>query len=64
MKAKNELFRRKTISLEEIDKIINKTFYANQGKKVRVEKRKAPTYSYYKTSNYVGKKEEKRMSTP
>ncbi|HQD27673.1 translation factor GTPase family protein [Acetivibrio saccincola] len=50
----------KTISLEEIDKIINKTFYANQGKKSGWKKRKAPTYSYYKTSNYVGKKEEKK----
>jgi predicted RNA-binding protein with PIN domain len=35
------------ISLEEIDKIINSTFYANQGNKVVWKKRKTARESYY-----------------
>lgn len=38
----------KWISPEEIDRIINKTFYANQGKKSIWKKRKSAVESYYK----------------
>jgi predicted RNA-binding protein with PIN domain len=39
------------ISTEEIDQIINKTFYANQGKKSVWKRRKTATESYYKPVN-------------
>nr|WP_315024988.1 TetM/TetW/TetO/TetS family tetracycline resistance ribosomal protection protein [uncultured Aminipila sp.] len=41
------------ISLEEIDKIINNTFYANQGKKSVWKRHKPTRESYYEPSNYV-----------
>lgn len=41
----------KWISTEEIDRIINKTFYANQGKKSIWKKRKLARESYYKHEN-------------
>lgn len=44
-----------SISLEEIDQIINKTFYANQGKKSTWKKRKTALESYYKSYDYVKK---------
>ncbi|HQA58172.1 MAG TPA: TetM/TetW/TetO/TetS family tetracycline resistance ribosomal protection protein [Acetivibrio sp.] len=47
-----------SISLEEIDQIINKTFYANQGKKSTWKKRKTALESYYKSSDYVKKEKE------
>lgn len=50
----------RTISLEEIDKIIDKTFYANQGKKSSWKKRKSAIESYYRPHDYASKKEEKK----
>ncbi|NLM58587.1 MAG: GTP-binding protein [Clostridium sp.] len=47
-----------SISLEEIDQIINKTFYANQGKKSTWKKRKTALESYYKSYDYVKKEKE------
>ncbi|SHI99115.1 translation factor GTPase family protein [Desulfosporosinus lacus] len=47
------------ISLEEIDQIINKTFYANQGKKSAWKTRKTARDSYYEPVTYVGEKENK-----
>ncbi|MHC1723582.1 MAG: NYN domain-containing protein [Aminipila sp.] len=41
------------ISLEEIDQIINKTFYANQGKKSVWKRGKTASESYYEPSTYV-----------
>lgn len=41
----------KWISPEEIDRIINKTFYANQGKKSLWRKRKSVSESYFKREN-------------
>ncbi len=38
----------KSISLEEIDQIINRTFYANQGKKSAWKRQKSAGESYYK----------------
>lgn len=46
------------ISIEEIDRIIKKTFYANQGKKT-VWKRAKPAYeNCYELTNYVSNKKE------
>jgi small GTP-binding protein len=42
-----------SIGLEEIDQIINKTFYANQGEKSAWKKRKTAMESYYKTDSYT-----------
>ncbi|MDQ2087388.1 TetM/TetW/TetO/TetS family tetracycline resistance ribosomal protection protein [Herbivorax sp. ANBcel31] len=50
----------KSISLEEIDKIIDKTFYANQGKKSSWKKRKTASESYYKPSTYLSKGKENK----
>ncbi|MBC2722972.1 translation factor GTPase family protein [Desulfosporosinus sp.] len=47
------------ISLEEIDQIINNTFYANQGKKSVWKKRKTARESYYEPVTYVREKESK-----
>ncbi|GLC29005.1 translation factor GTPase family protein [Clostridium omnivorum] len=43
----------RSIGLDEIDEIINKTFYANQGKKSVWKKRKTALESYYKTDTYT-----------
>ncbi|MBV7275808.1 TetM/TetW/TetO/TetS family tetracycline resistance ribosomal protection protein [Clostridium sp. PL3] len=43
----------RTIGLDEIDEIINKTFYANQGKKSIWKKRRTALESHYKTDNYT-----------
>lgn len=43
----------KWIGLEEIDQIINKTFYANQGEKSAWKKRKTARESYYEPSSYT-----------
>ncbi|OPZ94004.1 MAG: Elongation factor G, mitochondrial [Firmicutes bacterium ADurb.Bin419] len=45
----------RAISLEEIDHIINKTFYANQGKKSAWKRRKTAVESYYKSENFVSR---------
>lgn len=42
-----------SLGLEEIDKIINSTFYANTGKKSVWKKRKSAVEDYYKTVNYT-----------
>ncbi len=46
------------ISLDEIDQIINKTFYANQGKKSVWKSRKTARESYYEPVTYVGREKE------
>ncbi len=43
-----------TISLEEIEHIMNRTFYANQGKKTAWKRRKTDLESYYKTVRQAG----------
>ena len=49
----------KWISLEEIDRIMNSTFYANQGKKSIWKKRKTAMESYYDTSSsYINRPKE------
>lgn len=42
------------ISLEEIDQIINKTYYVNQGKKSAWKRRKSALESYYESMAYAG----------
>ncbi len=46
------------ISLEEIDQIINKTYYGNQGSKSAWKKRKTARESYYERSAHVGEQKE------
>ncbi|TGE34494.1 TetM/TetW/TetO/TetS family tetracycline resistance ribosomal protection protein [Desulfosporosinus sp. Sb-LF] len=48
----------KWISLDEIDQIINNTFYANQGKKSVWKRRKTALESYYEPVTYVGRQKE------
>ncbi len=48
----------KWISQEEIDQIMNKTFYANQGKKSAWNRRKTAIESYYKPVNHVVRQKE------
>lgn len=52
LEATNENFipysKERSISLEEIDQIMNKTFYANQGKKSAWKRQKTARESYYK----------------
>jgi len=48
----------KWISLEEIDQIINNTFYANQGKKSAWKRRKTARESYYEPITYVSREKE------
>ncbi|KJS82355.1 translation factor GTPase family protein [Desulfosporosinus sp. BICA1-9] len=48
------------ISLEEIDQIINNTFYANQGKKSAWKKRKTARDSYYEPVTYVSREKESK----
>lgn len=48
----------RSISLEEIDHIMNKTFYANQGKKSAWKRQKTAIESYYKPSKYVNYEKE------
>lgn len=50
---KVSIAQEKFIGLEEIDQIINKTFYANQGKKSLWKKRKTALESYYETDTYT-----------
>jgi small GTP-binding protein len=47
-----------SISLEEIDQIINKTFYANQGRKSVWKRPKTAVESYYKPATNVKKEKE------
>ncbi|ACL75413.1 translation factor GTPase family protein [Ruminiclostridium cellulolyticum] len=42
-----------SISLEEIDQIINRTYYVNQGKKSAWKRRKTAEESYYEQASYV-----------
>ncbi|SPF41355.1 Small GTP-binding domain protein [Candidatus Desulfosporosinus infrequens] len=46
------------ISLEEIDQIINNTFYANKGKKSVWKRRKTALESYYEPATYVSSQKE------
>jgi len=46
------------ISLEEIDQIINRTYYGNQGKKSAWKRRKTARESYYEHAAYVSGQEE------
>ncbi len=48
----------RSISLEEIDHIMNKTFYANQGKKSVWKRRKTAVESYYKPEKHVSYEKE------
>ncbi|HZK84609.1 MAG TPA: translation factor GTPase family protein [Desulfosporosinus sp.] len=48
------------ISLEEIDQIINNTFYANQGKKSVWKSRKTARDSYSEPATYVGREKESK----
>ncbi len=48
------------ISLEEIDQIINKTFYANQGEKSAWKTRKTAGESYYEAAAYISQRKETR----
>jgi len=48
----------KWISLDEIDQIINNTFYANQGRKSAWKRRKTALESYYEPVTYVGRPKE------
>ncbi len=50
----------RSISLEEIDQIINKTFYANQGKKVVWKKERINYESNYKPDDYANRQKEKK----
>ena len=47
---------------KEIDQIMNRTFYANQGKKSIWKRRKTAEESYYKSASYVKKKRKKKKS--
>ncbi|MDQ7094667.1 TetM/TetW/TetO/TetS family tetracycline resistance ribosomal protection protein [Desulfosporosinus sp. PR] len=49
----------RSISLEEIDQIINSTFYANQGKKSAWKGRKTARESHYESIAYIREKESK-----
>jgi predicted RNA-binding protein with PIN domain len=46
------------ISLDEIDRIMNSTFYSNQGKKSVWKKRKTAMESYYDTPGYINRPKE------
>ncbi|WP_042339699.1 translation factor GTPase family protein [Desulfosporosinus youngiae] len=48
------------ISLEEIDQIINNTFYANQGKKSAWKRRKTARDSYYEQAAYADRQKESK----
>ncbi|PHV71534.1 translation elongation factor G [Sporanaerobium hydrogeniformans] len=54
-KYQEGLLEEKWIGLDEIDQIINKTFYANQGAKSVWKKRKTARESYYEPTSYVAK---------
>ncbi|MCX7708331.1 MAG: TetM/TetW/TetO/TetS family tetracycline resistance ribosomal protection protein [Clostridia bacterium] len=48
----------RSISLEEIDQIINSTFYANQGRKSAWKRHRTTRDSYYEPSTYVYRQKE------
>ncbi|WP_425803070.1 NYN domain-containing protein [Desulfitobacterium sp. Sab5] len=50
----------RSISLEEIDQILQKTFYANQGKKSAWKRRKTARESYYEPAAYDGREKESK----
>ncbi len=54
----NQTSEARSISLEEIDQIINNTFYANQGKKSAWKKRKTALENYYEPITYVNRGKE------
>lgn len=53
MTKKVSIAQEQSIGLEEIDQIINKTFYTNQGKKSVWKKRRSALESHYKTDTYT-----------
>ena len=53
MTKKVSIAREQSIGLEEIDQIINNTFYTNQGKKSSWKKRRTALESHYKTDTYT-----------
>jgi len=48
------------ISLEEIDKIMNSTFYSNQGKKSVWKRSKSARESYYEPTTYINRQKENK----
>lgn len=48
----------KWIDLEEIDRIFDKTFYANKGKKSSWKRNRSASESYYKSEPYIGRPQE------
>lgn len=59
IRNQDEVAEKDFISLEEIDKIINSTFYANQGNKTVWKKRKSARESYYASSPAVSNNTQK-----
>ncbi|WOO37666.1 translation factor GTPase family protein [Anaerocolumna sp. AGMB13020] len=59
IRNQDEVADKDFISLEEIDKIINSTFYANQGNKTVWKKRKSARESYYASSPAVSNNTQK-----
>ncbi|MGL4346173.1 MAG: NYN domain-containing protein [Cellulosilyticaceae bacterium] len=49
------------IGLDEIDQIINRTFYANQGEKSVWKKKKTAHQSYYDPTSYISRPKEKKQ---
>ncbi len=49
---KSNLNQTETLSLEEIDKIINSTYYSNSGKKNKIKNKKTAIESYYDNLEY------------
>lgn len=56
--GKTSAVEERWISLEEIDKIINSTYYVNQGRKSAWKRRKTARESYYERAAYVSRPEE------
>lgn len=58
--AQIEFIEEEWIGLEEIDQILNRTFYANQGEKSAWKKRKTARESYYESSSYTTRLEQEK----
>lgn len=58
VKNQGVFFEEQSIGLEEIDQILNKTFYANQGEKSIWKKRKTARESYYEPVTYTSRPKE------
>jgi len=56
----NEFKEEPWIGVDEIDAIINKTYYANLGKKSDWKRHKSVRESYYETTSYVSRTNEKK----